>query len=95
MAIEDSIPGGDDAKAQIAQLRRQVESLMSERVGPVLADAADRAQSAARQASGMARQAGDMARDQAEMISDRVREQPMVAVLIAAGLGYLIGRLAR
>ncbi len=77
-----------DAREQIAQLRRQVEQLMSERVTPALSDAAHRAEMAARNA-------GDMAREQAEAVSSRVREQPLVAILIAAATGYLIGRLFR
>ncbi|HTW26014.1 MAG TPA: hypothetical protein VME92_02705 [Acetobacteraceae bacterium] len=89
MAVDDSINNAaDDAKAQIAQLRRQVEQLMSERVTPVLADAAGRAQDAAQRAR-------DFTSEQAEMITERVREQPLLAVLIAAGVGFLIGRIAR
>jgi len=29
------------------------------------------------------------------MLSERVRESPIVAILIAAGAGYLLGRIAR
>jgi ElaB/YqjD/DUF883 family membrane-anchored ribosome-binding protein len=78
----------DDAKAQIAQLRRQVESLMSDRVTPVLADAADRAETTARQGI-------DYTREQAEALSERVRDQPLIAIAIAAGVGYLVGRIFR
>ena len=39
-----------DAKEQIAQLREQVQSLMSERVSPALSSAADTAQKYAGQA---------------------------------------------
>jgi ElaB/YqjD/DUF883 family membrane-anchored ribosome-binding protein len=89
MATMDSVGNtASDAKEQIAQLRRQVEQLVSERVTPVLADAAGRAESAARQAT-------DIAREQAEAVSSRVREQPLLAILIAAGAGYLVGRLFR
>lgn len=77
-----------DAREQITQLRRQVEQLMSERVTPALSDAAQRAQEAARNAS-------EIAREQAEAMSSRVREQPILAILIAAATGYLIGRLFR
>ena len=77
-----------DAKEQIAQLRAQVQTLMSERVTPALANAAGTAE-------GYARQAKDVASDQAEMLSDQVRESPVVAILIAAGAGYLLGRIAR
>ncbi len=89
MAISDQ--GNDmaqDAKEQIAQLRDQVQTLMSERVTPALANAAGTAEEYARQAK-------DMASDQAEMLSDRVRESPIFAILIAAGAGYLLGRIAR
>lgn len=78
----------DDAKAQIAQLRRQVESLMSDRVTPALADAAGRAETAARQSL-------DYTKEQAEAISERVRSQPLIAIGFAAGIGYLVGRLFR
>lgn len=89
MAMSDSISDkAYDAKEQIAQLRRQVEQLMSERVTPVLTDAANRAQAYVGNAS-------EMAREQTEAVSSRVREQPLMAILIAAATGYLIGRLFR
>jgi ElaB/YqjD/DUF883 family membrane-anchored ribosome-binding protein len=78
----------NDAKAQISQLRDQVQNLMSERVTPALSNAAGTAED-------YARQARDMASDQAEMLSDQVRESPLAAILIAAGVGYLLGRIAR
>ena len=76
------------AQEQIAQLRSQVETLMSERVTPALANAAG-------QVEDYARQARDMASDHAEQLSEKVRESPLVSVLIAAGVGYLVGRIAR
>ncbi len=78
----------DDAKEQIAKLREQVETLMHERVTPALAGAAGRVESAARATS-------DMAQEQAEAVAGRVREQPLVALLVAAGVGYLVGRIVR
>ncbi len=77
-----------DAKEQIAQLRDQVQTLMSERVTPALSNAADTAQRYVGQAK-------DMYNDNTEMLSERVRESPIVAILIATGIGYLIGRIAR
>ena len=89
MALSDTANyDAQEAKEQIAQLRDQVQTLMSERITPALANAAG-------QAEDYARQARDMATDQAEMLSDRVRESPIVAILIAAGAGYLLGRIAR
>jgi ElaB/YqjD/DUF883 family membrane-anchored ribosome-binding protein len=78
----------NDAKEQIAKLREQVETLMRDRVSPVISDAAGRAEYAARQASGVAR-------DQAEALGGRVRQQPLIALLIAAAAGFLIGRISR
>ncbi|GAC1486641.1 MAG: hypothetical protein NVS2B11_12410 [Acetobacteraceae bacterium] len=86
MALSDNANAtAQDAKEQIAQLREQVQSLMSERVTPALANAADTAQQYAQQAK-------DMYEDQSEMLSERVRESPIMAILIAAGVGYLLGR---
>jgi ElaB/YqjD/DUF883 family membrane-anchored ribosome-binding protein len=78
----------DDATAQIARLREQVEALMKERVTPAVADIAGRAEQAVYGAT-------SAARDQAEAISSRVRDQPLLALLIAAGVGYIIGRATR
>jgi ElaB/YqjD/DUF883 family membrane-anchored ribosome-binding protein len=81
---EESMPNSSDTTEQIAKLREQVEALMRERVTPVLADAASRAETAM-----------DAMRSQAEGVSERVREQPLIAVAIAAGVGFLIGRVMR
>lgn len=89
MAMSDKMDEAQStAQEQIAQLRSQVETLMSERVTPALANAAG-------QVEDYARQARDMASDQAEQFSEKVRESPLASVLIAAGVGYLIGRIAR
>ncbi|HLJ05753.1 MAG TPA: hypothetical protein VKT26_05750, partial [Acetobacteraceae bacterium] len=78
----------EDTHAQIARLRAQVETLMKDRVTPALADAAGRAEQAVYGAAGTVR-------DQAELISGKVRDQPLLAVLIAAGIGYALGRITR
>lgn len=78
----------DDATAQIARLREQVEALMKERVTPAVADIAGRAEQAVYGAT-------SAARDQAEAVSNRVREQPLTALLIAVAVGFLIGRATR
>ena len=77
-----------DAKEQIAQLREQVQTLMNERVTPALSQAADTAQQ-------YASQAREIYDDQTELLSERVRESPILAILVAAGVGYIIGRIAR
>ena len=73
---------------QIARLREQVEALMKDRVTPAIADVAGRAESAVYGAA-------DTVRGQAEAVSGKVREQPLLAVLIAAAVGYALGRVTR
>jgi ElaB/YqjD/DUF883 family membrane-anchored ribosome-binding protein len=85
---EDAKGKMEDATAQIARLREQVESLMKERVTPALAEAAGRAETAVYGAAGVVK-------DQAEAVSGRVREQPLLAILIAAGLVFVLGRVMR
>jgi len=77
---------GDSAADELARLRQQVERLMSERVTPALAGAADQVQD-------YAEQARDAVEHQADALSETVRERPLLAVGIAALGGYLLGRL--
>ncbi len=74
----------EDTTEQIAKLREQVELLMKERITPALADAAGRAESAMGAVKG-----------QAEAVSGRVRNQPLIAVLVAVAIGFAIGRVLR
>jgi ElaB/YqjD/DUF883 family membrane-anchored ribosome-binding protein len=78
----------DDAQAQIARLRDQVEALMRDRVSPAMSDFAGRAETAVHSASGVVR-------DQAQAVSGQVKEQPLIALLIAATVGWIIGRVMR
>jgi len=78
----------DDAQAQIVRLREQVEALMKDRVTPAMAEYAGRAEDAYNTASGAVR-------DQAQAVSGRVREQPLIAIMIAAVAGWIIGRVMR
>jgi ElaB/YqjD/DUF883 family membrane-anchored ribosome-binding protein len=78
----------EDAQIQIARLREQVEALMKDRVTPAVAEFAGRAESAVHSASGVVR-------DQAHAMSGRVKEQPLVAIMIAAAVGWIIGRAMR
>lgn len=89
MAYVDDVKGKtEDATAQIARLREQVEALMKERIAPAVADAAGRAEKAVYGAAGVVR-------EQADMVSGHVRDQPLVAILIAAAVGYVLGRATR
>jgi ElaB/YqjD/DUF883 family membrane-anchored ribosome-binding protein len=78
----------DDAQAQIARLRDQVEALMKDRVSPAMSEFAGRAESAVHTASGAVR-------DQAQVVSGHVKEQPLIALLVAATVGWIIGRVMR
>lgn len=79
---------GADTREQIRQLREQVDSLLRERVSPAVSHAAERVQEAARHAR-------EIAEDQTEAFSNRVRDMPIASVLLAAAVGYLVGRLMR
>lgn len=61
---------------------------MKDRITPAVADVAGRAENAMYGAAGMVR-------DQAEAVSGRVRDQPLTAVLIAAAVGFVLGRAMR
>ncbi len=84
----DATRATEDAAAQIARLREQVEVLMRDRIGPAVADAAGRAESAMYGAAGAVR-------DQADVVSGKVRQQPLLAILVAATVGYILGRAMR
>lgn len=88
MAQVDARGRVEDAGAQIARLREQVDALMKDRVTPAVADFAGRAESAVSGAT-------SAVREQADMVSGKVRARPMAAILIAAGIGWLVGRVMR
>jgi ElaB/YqjD/DUF883 family membrane-anchored ribosome-binding protein len=78
----------EDAQAQIVRLKEQVEALMKDRVAPAVAEFAGRAESAVHSASGVMR-------DQAHAVSGRVKDQPLTAIMVAAAVGWIIGRVMR
>jgi len=89
MAFSSSTRGKlDDAQDQIASLREQVDALMKDRVTPAMADYAGRAGAAVNTAT-------TAVRGQADMVSGRVKQQPLIAILIAMVLGWVIGRVMR
>ena len=71
--------------------------------GGAARNAAGRAQEAVGEAAGDARrraeglynQAAGEAQQQIVRLGDVIKEQPIVSVLIALGIGYLLGRLTR
>ena len=60
----------------------------AEGVAPTLSQASDTAKEYAQNAE-------EIYSDQAEALSRLVRESPLTAILIAAGAGYILGRIAR
>ncbi len=77
-----------DALEQIRELREQMEALLRERVPPIITEAANEAKDAVRQASGYVR-------DETEAVAAKVRERPLTWLIVAAGAGYLLGRITR
>lgn len=73
---------------QINQLRAQVERLISERAAPYIADVAGKAED-------VARRGYDAARENVDAVSNRVKDQPITAVVIAGVAGFLLARLFR
>jgi ElaB/YqjD/DUF883 family membrane-anchored ribosome-binding protein len=63
---------------------------MGERVQQTVSDTIDDTKTAA---AGVYNQAAHQAQRQAARFGDVIKEQPIVAVLIALGIGYLLGRL--
>jgi ElaB/YqjD/DUF883 family membrane-anchored ribosome-binding protein len=89
MAARDNIRDlRDDTREQLRNLRDQVNELMEERVSPLLSEAAGQADYAARRAR-------RYTAEQADAVSDRVRDQPLIAIGVAAAVGYALGRLTR
>ncbi len=78
----------DDPQAQIDRLREQLDSLMKDRITPAVAEFAGRAESAIGSARGSVQK-------QADVLSDRVRQAPLTSIVIAALVGWLIGRATR
>ena len=88
MAGRMDTPSSMDVHDEIQRLRDQVQSLIADRAAPYIADVAGRAEDAVRHGY-------DTARENFDSVADRVRGQPIGAVLIAAAVGYLLGRFTR
>jgi ElaB/YqjD/DUF883 family membrane-anchored ribosome-binding protein len=77
-----------DAETQIAELRAQVERLMSDRITPAISDVAAKAGVAAQQAK-------DFAKAQVDTVAATISERPLTALAVALGIGYFLGRGTR
>ncbi|MDB5315606.1 MAG: hypothetical protein JWO26_3396 [Rhodospirillales bacterium] len=78
----------DSVQAEIAALRSKVESLMSDRVSPVVNRMMDRAENAAGDAAATVR-------EQANRLSETVQDRPIAALACAALAGYIAALLTR
>jgi ElaB/YqjD/DUF883 family membrane-anchored ribosome-binding protein len=86
MALSDNVR--ESARDELRALREQVNALMEDRVNPAFDQASKRASDAARRARAYTE-------EQAEVVSDRVRDQPLIAIGIAAFVGFLFGRITK
>jgi ElaB/YqjD/DUF883 family membrane-anchored ribosome-binding protein len=86
MALSDNVR--DSAREELRALRDQVNALMEDRVSPAFDQASKRAGEAARRARAYTE-------DQAEYVSDHVRDQPLIAIGVAAVVGFLFGRITK
>lgn len=84
---------------QIEGKVRKVAGKVEEKVGELVGDTGARAEGIANQVAGAAQDAYGQARDQVQDmacgVSRKVEENPMVAVLLAGAVGYLLGMLSR
>ena len=78
----------EDALSQIARLRAQLETLMREKLAPAAETITERLEAAAHDPAGTWR-AGS------EELTNAVRAQPLTALLIAAAVGFILGRMVR
>ena len=89
--VDNSTGQPDDIHAQIAQLRAQVETLMQDRGAPATEDAAMHAGTAICGCCSCCK----AVRQHATEFCDLIRGQPLLAVLICAGVGFVLGRALR
>ena len=80
--------GAADAQEQLRELRAQVEMLMRDRVTPAVAGAVGRAGDAVKHV-------GDLAADKSEALTKSIQDRPMTALIIAATVGFVVGRITR
>ena len=78
----------DDARAEIAALRAKVDALMESRVTPAL-------NAMAQEAGTLAHDASEGIKAQAGRLTDGIKEQPVMALGIAAALGFMLATLVR
>jgi uncharacterized protein YjbJ (UPF0337 family) len=84
---------------QLAGGARELGGKVKDAVGGFTGDAKTQVEGKFDQAAGRVQRkygaAVDAASDGIETLSDQVRQQPMVALLVAAAIGWVIGRVGR
>lgn len=78
----------ENVNDEIASLKKQVESLLNERVTPAIANAADKAEHVVHNAK-------EMTDCQMKQVSDKVQSRPLMAIGIAVIIGCFIGKIIR
>jgi uncharacterized protein YjbJ (UPF0337 family) len=86
-ARDEARDWGDDAQGELAHLRDEVDRLAQEPIAPVVAGAAATIED-------YTQQARDTLAGQAEQVSALIKGRPLIAIGLAAAVGYLIGRLS-
>ena len=86
MAFADTVR--ESARDELRALREQVNALMEDRITPAYEDASKRASAAAKKARAYTE-------DQADYVSEHVKEQPLIAIGVAAFVGFLFGRITK
>ncbi len=86
-------------KDQVAGGARELGGKVKDAVGGAFGDTKTQAEGKYDQVAGRVQRnygaAVDAAGDGLEALTDRVREQPLIALLVAGALGWVIGRIGR
>lgn len=78
----------ENARAEISRLRDEIDALMKDRVTPAVSDLVGRAERAVNDARGVVG-------EQSQAVVGRVKERPLIAIAVAAAIGWIIGRAMR
>lgn len=78
---------------KVAGMARDMGGRAQSAIGDTIGDANMKAKGVYNQASGRAQQAWGQAQDAGDQLGEAIRGQPLMAAVIALGIGYLIGRL--
>lgn len=84
---------------QVAGGARELGGKVKDAVGGFVGDTKTQAQGKYDQAAGKVQRnygaAVDAASDGIETLSEQVRQQPVIALLVAAAIGWIVGRIGR